>query len=458
MLKNLNVVILAAGKGSRMRSPKPKALFEIDGKPLIFHVINRALEIKPDNIYVVVGHQADVVRAKVESRYDVRYVQQEEQKGTGHALLQAVKHLPEQGRLLVLYADVPFVSSHSLKMLLEGSSQDIQWLSAEKADPTGYGRIVRDVNNSPIGIVEEANAGRAQKRIKEVNTGMFVAPISYLRHWLPRLSADNVSGEYLLTDVMSMVRESGLQLSVKKLPLERTLESEGINSLWQLNKLERYWQTQKAIKLSDDYGVYFANYDTISIRGELKAGGGVAVDSGCIFEGEVELGDDVTIGPNCFLKNCKVAAGSKIEAFCHLEEARVGQECIVGPYARLRPGSILGDKVKVGNFVEIKNSNLNEGSKANHLSYIGDADVGSEVNIGAGTITCNYDGKNKLQTTIREGAFIGSNSALVAPVTIGAGAYVGAGSTITEDVPDGQLGIGRGKQVVINKDMLASYD
>ena len=458
MLKNLNVVILAAGKGSRMRSSRPKALFEISGKPLIFHVLDRALEIRPDNVYVVVGHQADAVRAKVGSRYNVQYVKQEEQKGTGHALLQALKHLPEQGRLLVLYADVPFISTESLQRLLDGSSQDIQWLSAEKTDPTGYGRIIRDINNSPIGIVEEASAGRAQKRIKEVNTGMFVAPISYLRHWLPRLSNDNANGEYLLTDIMAMARQSGLQLSVKKLPLERSLESEGINSLWQLNKLARYWQTKKAIKLSEESGVYFANYYTTSIRGELKVGEEVFVDSGCIFEGEVELGDGVSIGANCLLKNCKIAANSTIEAFCHLDGARVGQECTVGPYARLRPGSILGDRVKVGNFVEIKNSNLNEGSKANHLSYIGDADIGSAVNIGAGTITCNYDGKDKMQTTIKDSAFIGSNSALVAPVTIGAGAFVGAGSTITEDVPDAQLGIGRARQIVINKDMLVSYD
>ena len=455
MLKNLNVVILAAGKGSRMRSSKPKALFKLGGKPLIFYVLDRAFEIKPDNVYVVVGHRADAVRAAVSQKYSVQYVEQQEQKGTGHALLQALGHMPELGRLLVLYADVPFISIESLQTLLEGSSQDICWLSADKADPTGYGRIVRDLNNSPIGIVEEASAGRAQKKIKEVNTGMFVAPISYLRHWLPRLKSDNASGEYLLTDIMAMVRQSGLQLSVKKLPLERTLESEGINSLWQLNQLERYWEKQKAKKLSDDDGVYFANYDTTSIRGELKAGDGVAIDSGCIFEGVVELGDGVSIGPNCFLKNCKVAAGSKIEAFCHMNEARIGKECTIGPYARLRPGSILGDKVKVGNFVEVKNSNLNEGSKVNHLSYIGDADIGSEVNVGAGTITCNYDGKNKLQTTIKDKAFIGSNSALVAPVTIGAGAYVGAGSTITEDVPDGQLGIGRGRQVVVSKNKLA---
>ena len=455
MLKNLNVVILAAGKGSRMRSPKPKALFEIGGKPLIFHALDRAFDIKPDNVYVVVGHQAEAVRAAVSSKYMVQFIEQKEQKGTGHALLQTLQYMPELGRLLVLYADVPFMSTESLQSLLDGSSQDIQWLSAEKADPTGYGRIVRDINNSPIGIVEEASAGRAQKRIKEVNTGIFVSPVSYLRHWLPRLKNDNPSGEYLLTDIMSMVRQSGLQLNVKKLPLERTLESEGINSLWQLNKLERYWQTQKAIKLSDDAGVYFANYDTTSIRGELKTGEGVAIDSGCIFEGVVELGNDVTIGPNCLLKNCQVAAGSKIEAFCHLDEARIGKECTIGPYARLRPGSILGDRVKVGNFVEVKNSNLNEGSKVNHLSYIGDADIGSEVNVGAGTITCNYDGKNKLQTTIKDKAFIGSNSALVAPVTIGAGAYVGAGSTITEDVPDGQLGIGRGRQVLVSKNKLA---
>ena len=454
-MKHLEVVILAAGKGSRMRSPKPKALFELAGKPLIFHVIDRAMELEPDNITIVIGHQAEAIKARVDAEYlNVGYVIQEEQKGTGHALLQTLDHLPEQGRLLVLYADVPLISTDSLNSIMRGSSQSLQWLSVEKEEPKGYGRIIRDSHHKPIAIVEEVNTGRNQRNIREVNTGIFTTPISHLRHWLPKLDNDNHAGEYLLTDIMAMAHQSGLQISVNKLPKEKELETQGVNNLWELNKLETHWHLQKALKLSNEAGVYFANYNTVSIRGNVRAQEDVVIDSGCIFDGEVELGRGVSIGPNCVLKDCSIAANSTIEAFCHIDGARIGEQCSVGPYARLRPGSVLANRVKVGNFVEVKNSNLNEGSKVNHLSYIGDADVGSEVNIGAGTITCNYDGRRKHQTTIKDGAFIGSNSALVAPVTIGAGAYVGAGSTITEDVADGQLGIARSKQVVIDRNRL----
>ena len=454
-MKHLEVVILAAGKGSRMRSPKPKALFELAGKPLIFHVIDRAMELEPDNITVVIGHHAEAVRARVDSEYlNVGYVMQEEQKGTGHALLQTLKHLPEHGRLLVLYADVPLISTSSLNSLIEGSSQSLQWLSVEKTDPSGYGRIVRNNNHQPVAIVEEADAGKNQRNIKEVNTGIFIIPINHLRHWLPRLNNDNSTGEYLLTDIMAMANQSGLQVNVIKIPKEQELEAQGVNNLPELNKLETHWHLQKALRLSNEAGVYFANYMTTSVRGNVRAQEDVAIDSGCIFEGEVELGFGVSIGPNCVLKNCSIADNTTIEAFCHIDGARIGRECSVGPYARLRPGSVLADRVKVGNFVEVKNSNINEGSKVNHLSYIGDADVGAGVNIGAGTITCNYDGRRKLQTTIKDKAFIGSNSALVAPVTIGAGAYVGAGSTITDDVADGLLGIARNRQVVIDRNKL----
>ena len=458
-MKHLQVVILAAGKGSRMRSPKPKALFELAGKPLIFHVIDRAMELEPDNITIVIGHHAEAVRARVDAEYlNVGYVVQEELKGTGHALLQTLDYLPEHGRVLVLYADVPLITSESLKDMLEGSSQALQWLSAEKEDPKGYGRIVRDGQHKPIAIVEEMNAGRNQRNIKEVNTGIFTMPISYLRYWLPRLSNDNPAGEYLLTDIMAMAHQSGLHIGVSKLPKTKELETQGVNNLAELNKLETHWHLQKAIGLSNEAGVYFANYTTTSVRGNVRAQENVSVDSGCIFEGEVELGKGVTIGPNCFLKDCQIAANSTIYAFCHIDGARVGRECRVGPYARLRPGSVLADRVRVGNFVEVKNANINEDSKINHLSYIGDADVGSGVNIGAGTITCNYDGREKLQTTIKDQAFIGSNSSLVAPVTIGAGAYVGAGSVMTEDVADGKLGIARSRQVVIDRNKLKPAD
>ena len=452
-MKHLEIVILAAGKGSRMRSTKPKALFELAGKPLIFHVIDRAMELEPDNITIVIGHQAEAVKARVDSEYlNVGYVVQEEQRGTGHALLQTLDHLPEQGRLLVLYADVPLISADSLSYIMEGGSQSLQWLSVEKADPSGYGRIVRDNHHHPVAIVEESEAGRNQRNIREVNTGIFTMPIIYLRHWLPKLQDNNSAGEYLLTDIMAMAHKSGLQITVNKLPQARELETQGVNNLAELNTLETHWNLQKALRLSNNYGVYFANYTTTSIRGEVRAQEDVFIDSGCVFEGEVELGQGVSVGPNCVLKDCKIAANTTIEAFCHIDGARIGQECNVGPYARLRPGSVLANKVKVGNFVEVKNTNLSDGSKVNHLSYIGDADVGKGVNIGAGTITCNYDGKQKLQTTIKDQAFIGSNSSLVAPITIGAGAYVGAGSTITEDIPDSKLSIARGRQVVIDKD------
>ena len=452
-MKHLEVVILAAGKGSRMRSSKPKALFELAGKPLIFHVIDCAMELEPDNITIVIGHQAEAVKARVDSEYlNVGYVVQEEQKGTGHALLQTLNHLPEQGRLLVLYADVPLISIDSLNSIMEGSSQSLQWLSVEKNDPSGYGRILRDNHHNPIAIVEEKDAGRNQRNIREVNTGIFTMPITYLRHWLPKLNNHNSAGEYLLTDIMAMAHQSGLQIIVNKLPQTKELETQGVNNLAELNTLETHWNLQKALRLSNEYGVYFSNYTTTSIRGEVRAQEDVFIDSGCIFDGEVTLGKGVTVGPNCFLKNCQIAANTTIEAFCHIEGARVGQECNVGPYARLRPGSVLANRVNVGNFVEVKNANLGDGSKVNHLSYIGDAEVGREVNVGAGTITCNYDGKQKLQTTIKDQAFIGSNSSLVAPVTIGVGAYVGAGSTITEDIPDSKLSIARGRQVVMDKE------
>ena len=457
MLKNMNVVILAAGKGTRMRSNTPKTLFNLAGKPILFHVIDLALKTECDDVYVVTGYRADLIRQKVSDVYPkVKFIHQEEQLGTGHALLQTLNHLPEHGRLLVLYGDVPSLSIKTVSALMQGSSQSLQWLSAELPDPSGYGRILRDNTNRVMAIIEDRNLTKRQQIINEVNTGIFMAPISYLRHWLPRINKNDNYGEYLLTDIMAMAHRAGIVINMVKIPADRSVEVQGVNDLWQLSQLERHWQLEKARILTREQGVYFTNPETVAIRGELHCGANVSIDNNCIFEGEVHLEDNVRIGPGSLVRNTTVAADSVIEAFCHLDRASVGQQCQVGPYARLRPGSILANGIKVGNFVEVKNSNLGAGSKVNHLAYIGDAQVGEQVNIGAGTITCNYDGIDKHTTNIGDKVFIGSNSALVAPVAIGNGAYVGAGSTITDDVPDNHLALGRQRQSNLNRKKL--YD
>ena len=452
MLKNMNVVILAAGKGTRMRSDKPKTLFNLAGKPLLFHVIELALQTECDDIYVVTGHRADLVRQEVSAVYPrVKFVDQQEQLGTGHALLQTLSHLPEHGHLLVLYGDVPLLSIERVHALMQGGSQALQWLSAELSNASGYGRIIRDHDNKVVAITEDRNLSQHQRGINEVNTGIFLTPIAYLRNWLPQLSKDSKCGEYLLTDIMAMAYRAGVAINMVKIPVARSVEVQGVNDLWQLSQLERHWQLEKMRKLSQEHGIYFANPESVVIRGELSCGNNVWVDNNCVFAGDVHLEDNVIIGLGSVVKNSSIAANSVIEAFCHLDGASVGQRCQIGPYARLRPGSVLADGIKVGNFVEVKNSNLGAGSKVNHLAYIGDAQVGTQVNIGAGTITCNYDGVNKNTTNIGDKVFIGSNSALVAPVSIGNEAYVGAGSTVTQDVPDGHLALGRQRQININR-------
>ena len=452
MQKNMNVVILAAGKGSRMRSSKPKVLHQIAGKALIFHVLDLAQRVEPDNIFLVLGHAADQVRAEVEQHYQgIRFVIQEEQLGTAHALQVVTPDLPRHGRVLVLYGDVPFVRLDSIEKLLDGGSQTLKWLSAELDDPSGYGRIVRDYSNKVIAIVEESRANSRQRNITEVNSGIFVAPLAYLQHWLPRISNKNANKEFLLTDVVNMAHHAGIEISIEKLPEERSVEIRGVNNLQQLTELERHWQLRKVKDLAVNAGVRFTEAQSVVIRGELSCGIDVFIDYGCVFEGKVELGDGVKVGPNCFIRASKVAEHAVIEAFCHLDGASVGPNAQVGPYARLRPGAKLGASSKVGNFVELKQASLGNGSKVNHLSYIGDAEIGSDANIGAGTITCNYDGKQKSKTSIASQAFIGSNSSLVAPVSVGANAYVGAGSTITGDIPDDHLGLARARQVNLDK-------
>ncbi|MCW8125403.1 bifunctional UDP-N-acetylglucosamine diphosphorylase/glucosamine-1-phosphate N-acetyltransferase GlmU [Microbulbifer halophilus] len=439
---SIDVVILAAGKGTRMRSDLPKVLHPIGGVPMLGRVIASAKQLGEVEITVVIGHGADLVREQFADS-GVKFVEQAEQLGTGHAVAQAIPNFRRGSTVLVLYGDVPLVKTGTLQSLLSASDKGPALLSVEMANPAGYGRIVRDDAGRVQAICEEKDADADTLAIREVNTGILAAPADLLSQWLPELSNDNAQGEYYLTDVVA--RSVNENIPVTGVRASDPLEVAGVNSRAQQAQLERALQHGRALALMNA-GVTLLDPARLDIRGGLECGTDVSIDINCVFEGEVVLGNGVQVGPNCLLKNCRLADGTTVEANSIIEDAEVGQACTVGPFARLRPGTQLADGAKVGNFVETKKAQIGRGSKVNHLSYVGDAIVGEGVNIGAGTITCNYDGVNKFTTEIGDGAFIGSNTALVAPVKVGPGATVGAGSTITREVSTDELAVARGRQ------------
>lgn len=443
-MTKLNVVVLAAGKGTRMRSSVPKVLHKLAGEPMLGHVLEAAFAQAADHVVVIYGHGGDQVKNAFNDAR-LRFALQEPQLGTGHALMQALPHLSADGTTLVLYGDVPLIQPATLTRVLAHPGQ-LCLLTAVVDNPAGYGRIVRDASGRVQCIVEEKDATVDQKRIREINSGILAAPNARIRQWLGRLKNDNAQGEYYLTDIVTMALQDGVAVATET--VEDAWEIEGVNSRAQLAALERRLQSTRANALMAG-GVSIIDPARLDIRGDLECGTDITIDVGCVFEGRVKLASNVVVGAYCVIRNSEIGAGTEIAPFSHIDGARVAAECRIGPYARLRPGATLHDHAHVGNFVEMKNATLGESSKANHLTYLGDATIGRNVNIGAGTITCNYDGANKHQTIIEDGAFIGSDTALVAPVKVGRDATIGAGSTVTKDAPAGQLTVARGKQVSI---------
>lgn len=441
---DLSIVILAAGEGTRMRSGLPKVLQPLAGRPLLAHVVDTAEALAADDICVVYGHGGERVREAFADR-DLRWALQAEQLGTGHAVARAMPETPDGNRVLVLFGDVPLIEPATLENLLDAAGDDVGLLSVVMDDPTGYGRIVRD-GDSVVKIVEEKDASDSEKAITEINTGVMSCSAKRLKRWLDNLDNDNAQGEYYLTDVIAMAVADGVTVHGIRAP--RQEEVMGINDRKQLAEAERALQAQRVAALMRE-GVGFADPARVDIRGTLTCGRDVFIDVNAIFEGEVTLGDNVTIESNNVIRNSSLGDGTVVHPNCHIEGATTDANCEIGPFARLRPGAELGPGVKAGNFVEIKKSRIAADSKVNHLTYIGDADIGRQVNVGAGTITCNYDGANKHRTTIGDGAFIGSGVNLVAPVDIGANATIGAGSTITKAAAAEQLTLERSKQVTI---------
>jgi len=444
----MNIVILAAGQGKRMRSSLPKVLHPVAGRPMLAHVIAAARGACTDvaNITVVIGHGAESVQAAFPEARGLHFVRQEPQLGTGHAVMQAVPHLDDAAPTLVLYGDVPLITPGTLRRLIDAAAGGVGVLTVRLPDPTGYGRIVRDERGDVARIVEQKDASAAERRIDEVNTGIVVVPTVRLKAWLQTLSNDNAQREYYLTDVVA--RAVADRVHVAGVPSGDVDETLGVNSKEQLAAVERIAQRRVARALMEA-GVTLADPARLDVRGEVIAGADVSIDVGCVFEGRVELGDGVRIGAYCVLRDCAFGPGTEVLPFTHADGAVVGAGARIGPYSRLRPGAQLDDEVHIGNFVEVKASRLGRGSKANHLAYVGDSTVGRDVNIGAGTITANYDGANKHRTVIEDGASIGSNAVLVAPVTIGAGATIGGGSTIAKDAPQGKLTVARARQVTL---------
>ncbi len=442
----LSIVILAAGQGTRMRSQLPKVLHALAGRPLLEHVIGTALELQPEAVYVVHGHGGEQVKMRF-SHYPLRWVMQAQQLGTGHAVAQALPLISALDTVLILYGDVPLITLATLRRLLDVAGvSGLGLLTAHLQQPDGYGRVLRDAGGSVQGIVEHKDADSAQRAITEINTGVMCAPCAALKTWIAALDTANAQGEYYLTDIVGMAARSGTL--VRTAQPDSNDEILGVNDREQLAYLERCYQRRIAADLMRQ-GLTLADPERFDVRGRLSIGNDVMIDVGVIIEGDVFLGDRVRIGPYSLLRQSRLANDFEVMAHCVIEEASIGAGSRIGPFARVRPGSDLADAVSIGNFVEIKQTSLGTGSKVNHLSYIGDACIGSGVNIGAGTITCNYDGASKHRTIIEDGAFIGSDTQLVAPVTVGAGATLGAGTTLTRDAPAGMLTLSRPKQATV---------
>ena len=446
MTQALHVVILAAGEGKRMKSALPKVLQPVGGRPMLAHVIDTARALAPARIHVVYGHGGEAVRAAFAGQDDLSWYEQAERLGTGHAVQQALPGIPEAVDVLVLYGDVPLTRPESLRRLLDAQGL-LRVLVAEPQDPAGYGRILRDEQGKVAAIVEHRDASDEQRRIRTINTGIIAAESDPLKRWLSRLSADNSQGEYYLTDVFAMAADEYNPAEI--VAVDDPLEAEGANDPWQLAQLERAFQLRCARALCAQ-GARLLDPARLDQRGRVRVGADVEIDANVVLEGEVELGDGVRIGPFTRLRNVRLGAGTEVRAHCDLDGVVTEGAVQIGPFARLRPGTVLADGVHIGNFVETKNVVLGVGSKANHLTYLGDARVGAGANIGAGTITCNYDGVNKWTTTIGDGAFIGSNSSLVAPVEIGEGATIGAGSVITRNAPADALTVSRVRQATLD--------
>lgn len=445
----IDIVIMAAGKGTRMKSRLPKVLHKLAGRALLAHVLDTSATLKADRTIVITGHGADEVERAIEGRGAIA-VRQEPQLGTGHAIQQVVPQLDDEGTTIILNGDVPLIGAATARALAEAcGGTKLALLTIELPDATGYGRILRQDNRADgavLGIVEHKDATPAQREIREIYTGIMAAPTAHLKRWVMALTNDNVQREYYLTDIVAMAEREGIEVVGIAAPDET--EVLGVNSPVQLADLERRYQRRQAEALMEA-GVRLADPARFDVRGTVQAGQDVEIDVGCVFEGRVVLGDGVRIGAHCVIRDAEIAAGAVIHPFTHIEGARVGAGALIGPYARLRPGAQLGEEVHIGNFVEVKNSTLAKGAKANHLAYLGDAIVGERVNYGAGSITANYDGANKHRTVIGDDVHVGSNCVLVAPVTIGAGGTVGGGSTVSKDTPPGQLTVARAKQVSI---------
>ena len=439
---NLAVVILAAGKGTRMKSDLPKVLHPIAGRPMVQHVVDAAGALDPDNTVLIYGHGGDAVRQAVTGSR-LQWAEQAEQLGTGHAVAQALPHL-EEDVVLVLYGDVPLIQPQTLRdFVARVDDQSLALMTLTLDDPSGYGRVIRDGDGKVRRVVEQKDASDDEKAVREINTGILACTRRFLNDSLPRLSNSNAQGEYYLTDLIAMAVDAGMEV-VTEQP-GHAWEVDGVDDRVQLARLERVYQRVRAEALMRA-GVTLLDPARLDIRGNLQCGQDVTLDINTVLEGDVVIGDRVTVGPNCLIRNARIGSGTHIEAKSVVDGAVVGEDCQVGPFARLRPGTELAARAKVGNFVETKKAYVGEGSKVNHLTYIGDSRIGKGVNVGAGTITCNYDGVNKFQTVMKDGAFIGSNSSLVAPVTIGENATVGAGSVVTKDVPDQGLAVARGQQ------------
>ena len=445
MTAPLHVIVLAAGEGKRMKSALPKVLQKIAGRPMLAQVIDTARALRPAGIHVVYGHGGDAVRAAFPDA-DLNWALQAPQLGTGHALQQAMPHVVPGGATLMLYGDVPLIRAETLQRLLHAAQDALAILTVELDDPSGYGRIVRQTDGTVARIVEQKDATPDERAIREINTGIMAFPTARLADWLARLSNDNAQGEYYVTDLVAMAVADGVPVRTAQPDAE--WEVLGVNSKVQLAELERVAQLNTAGRLLEQ-GVRLADPARLDVRGELACGRDVFIDVGCVFEGSVELAEAVEVGPYCVIKNARIAAGARIAAYTHIEDAVVGPDGRIGPFARLRPGTVLAEDVHIGNFVEVKKSTIAAHSKANHLAYLGDAEIGARVNVGAGTITCNYDGANKHKTVIEDDVFIGSDTQLVAPVTVRRGATLGAGTTLTKEAPADTLTLSRAKQMSI---------